>query len=501
MASRRAKDGLYSWKPYPKQARFIDAVLKGETQEAWFIAANRAGKSDAGAYIGSVLARFGPQDHNPNFSSLEGPETFIRTRPTSGWVIALDFPTSRDVIQPKYFDNGYLDPNDHSPFIPEHEIESWSVQNQILKLKNGSSIGFKSADSRRKKFQGAGKDWVQPDEEPPQPVYQEATIRVAANRRLRVFGTCTMLPPEGEQGGISWLWPDKIKPFLDNSEDAVAQIFGASIYDNPHLDPRELKRLEALYPEGSIERRIRLDGEWLPGMAGSRAYPSFDRSLNVSAQRDYYNPYKPLAWCWDFNVDPMVCIIGQRDGFVFRIFDEMTKEDGDIPGMCDRFYHTWGNKHRGEFHIFGDATGKGRHASGTGPGRSSYFWIRSSCQPIAGRIKLRVPDSNPHVVDRINSVNYNCRNENDERLVMIDPRCNELIADFEQVLRDSTGGIKKSTRSRDPYARRTHYSDAAGYWIALESPVIAKEPSKVSMPQRHSFYRAIASPHYSNASA
>ena len=248
---RRAQgDGLDKWCPYPKQQQFIDSILKGQYKENWFIAGNRTGKTDAGSFVGSILARFGEQDKNALLDTRKGNSTLIRTEPTSGWVVALDFSMSRDIVQPKYFDNGYVPPGTE-PFIPNHEIESWSVKNQILKLKNGSIIGFKSADSKRRKFQGTEKHWIHFDEEPPHEIYKESVIRIGS-RPLRIFGTCTILPPEGTVGGVSWLYPDKIAPFMDDKLEDTC-LFGASIYDNPHLMPSEIKRLESIYPEGSSE--------------------------------------------------------------------------------------------------------------------------------------------------------------------------------------------------------------------------------------------------------
>ena len=57
--SRKESDALLQFKPHAKQQIFIDAMLDGECQQGWFVAANRSGKSDAGAYIGSTFARFG----------------------------------------------------------------------------------------------------------------------------------------------------------------------------------------------------------------------------------------------------------------------------------------------------------------------------------------------------------------------------------------------------------------------------------------------------------
>lgn len=59
LQQRKSTDPLREWKPTKAQKPFIDSALKEEAPESWFIAANRSGKSDAGAVIGATLARFG----------------------------------------------------------------------------------------------------------------------------------------------------------------------------------------------------------------------------------------------------------------------------------------------------------------------------------------------------------------------------------------------------------------------------------------------------------
>src|SRR3990172_2911093 len=121
-------------------------------------------------------------------------------------------------------------------------------------------------------------------------------------------------PPTWPSGGSRVAVPNTRNGKLPN-----VGIFGASIYDNPHLDQREIGRLESIYPEGSVQRRIRLGGEWLPGLSGARAYPSFDRRVHVRPQPPI-TPRRPLAWYWDFNVEPMVSGIGQRHMKLFRVY-------------------------------------------------------------------------------------------------------------------------------------------------------------------------------------
>lgn len=464
LRERQQDDPWWNWKPTERQIPFINSIYRGETTEAWFIAANRSGKSEASAYLGSGLARFGRQ--NPKYQISMGGAVMVEDYTTAGWVISVDYPNSRDVIQPKYFNNGQM-VGTTRPFIPDREIKNWNQTDQILHLRNGSIIGFKSADAKAIKFAGASRDWIHIDEECPKSVYNEATIRIGGGRSLLVFGACTILPPEGQIGGVSWIYEEKIKPFKQNPTNCNFAIFGSSIYDNPHLLPSEIERLESRYPVGSVERKIRLEGEYLPGLQGARAYPAFDSRLHVRPQ-GVFSQRRPLIWTHDFNVEPMCSLIGQRDGDIWRVYKELIIDtDASIEEMCNYFRETVPT-HHAELWIYGDATGKARHPQ---TGRTEYQLLINQMRTYGAPVRLRVPDSNPLVPDRVNAMQSALRDEKGVSHIEIDPSCVELIADMEQVLRDHRGGIKKTHDRRDPYARRTHSSDALGYWIHHDRPV------------------------------
>lgn len=468
LSFREADDPLKLFKPNPKQQKFVDAVLKEGSRFTGFFGANRSGKSSIGAYVGSNLARFGPE--RPKSIPHEGASIQVRDRATSGWVISLDSNTSRDVIEPKYFDNGFCPPGGQVPFIPRREIVEWRSVDGILKLKNGSLIGFKSCEAGAQKVQGAGKDWIHFDEEPPQNIYEEAVIRVEAGRSLSVFMTCTLLPPVGQVGGVSWVYPKIIKPFQEKKSQW--KLFGASIYDNPHIGADEVRALETIFPLETPGGRIRLLGEWLPGIGGSRAYPSFNSSIHVRPQ-PHPLERRPLCFIWDFNVEPLVTLVGQRQENLFRVFTELVLEEGNIPDMCQMFYERFGG-HRGEIYVYGDSTGQGRTAQ---YGKSDYATIQNELRRNGINVRMKVPPKNPLVVDRVSSMNRVLKNEQGLACIEIDESCNELITDLEQVLLDPRGGIKKSHNIKDTYYRRTHSSDALGYWVTYEAPVRVVTPT------------------------
>lgn len=464
LQERRENDPLFKFVLHKKQQEFHDAVMDDVHSEIWCFGGNRSGKSDIGSYSGATLARFGM----PNPKTIHcGDGIEVRDKATSGWVVSLDFPTSRDIIQPKYFANG-MGYSSHPAFIPEREIEEWRQADQILILKNGSIIGFKSADSGRGKFQGVEKDWIHFDEEPPKEVYEECTVRIGT-RKLLIFGTCTLLPPEGQVGGVTWLFDEMAKPYLNHSLRKNVHVVQMSMYDNPHLPREAIDEYCSRYKPDSVEFRIRVLGELLPGLSGARAYTGFDYGTHVRDQSPYYNPNAPLCWYIDFNVNPYISGVGQRDGPKFRCFKELLLEEGNHDAMCDLFYEFYG-QHSGEIWLYGDASGQ-RRSLGKSDSHSDYMVIVNNMRRHGKYIKLKLPSFNPNVPDRVNAVNVSFRNASGISNIEIDPSCTELISDLEQVLRDPRGGIKKSHNSRDPYYRRTHASDGFGYWVAYEAPV------------------------------
>lgn len=482
LAARLDSDPWWQWQPLKHQRAYIESIMLGQTQEAWLVCANRSGKTDAACYLGAGLARFGRQ--NPKYQISHGGRVVVESYATKGWVVSNTSNASREVVQPKYF--GAVGSGTHAPFIPEREIDGkFNINEQTLRLKNGSLIGFKTAEAKTISFAGAGLDWVQIDEELEKPKYDELTMRVEGGKRLLIFGACTLLPPEGQVGGVSWMFPVIIKPFMANPHACGYMVFGASIYDNPYILPEEVARLEARYPVGSTERAIRLDGQWLPGLQGARAYTGFDARVHVRPQGPLIMR-RPVVWCLDFNVEPMVTLIGQRDDKIFRIHHELVLDtDASIDGMF-QYFHEIVPTHHGEVWIYGDATGKARSSQ---TGRSEYQLLQNLMRTYGSPYRLKVPEVNPLVSDRINAVNRVFRDEQGESRVEVDPSCVELIEDFEQVLRDHRGGLKKVHNRKDPYARRTHSSDAFGYWVAYEEPVRA-----TSIGQR--IVRAIKNPGY-----
>jgi len=140
--------------------------------------------------------------------------------------------------------------------------------------------------------------------------------------------------------------------------------------------------------------------------------------------------------------------------------------------MCDYFRRVH-PLHQAPIWLYGDATGTHRSAQTK---RTSYQIILNEMKQYPVPLFMKIPEKNPGVIDRINAVNVICSGPQSQINLEVDPECEELITDLEQVLGDGKQGIKKTFNKKDPYYRRTHMSDALGYWIYFEAPITSFSP-------------------------
>jgi hypothetical protein len=146
---------------------------------------------------------------------------------------------------------------------------------------------------------------------------------------------------------------------------------------------------------------------------------------------------------------------------------EFNLAEGNIAEMVHKFRSRF-PEHRAEVLIYGDATG---HARSSQTNKSNYVLILNEMRTYPVPCRLKVPESNPPIISRINSMQYALRSDTGEPNLFVDPACTELIRDLEQVKLTPDGKILKTSRPSDPYSKRTHISDALGYYIAMAKPL------------------------------
>ena len=195
-------------------------------------------------------------------------------------------------------------------------------------------------------------------------------------------------------------------------------------------------------------------------MAG-RAYYAFTRKQHVGPVELCEG--MPVCISFDFNVHPATGIAGQahgdepwiwREAWVPHAGGEATRASAQvIKAHLDKAGWT------GPIHIYGDATGQAPKT--TGP--SDHAVLK---EVFPGAV-WHINRTNTHVRDRVAAVNARCETMDGRHHLRVDPSCRRLISDFEQVIFADDGQLDQKTNPE-----LTHISDAAGYWIVRQWPVV-----------------------------
>lgn len=242
-------------------------------------------------------------------------------------------------------------------------------------------------------------------------------------------------------------------------EDADYGSWQFRTLDNPFIDPAEIDAARADMDERTFRQEYEASFEALAG----RIYYAFHRGQDVRAVA--LDPSTPVCIAFDFNVDPATAIIGQARGDGPHVWREVFLR------------HTGGEATRaaamkarallseagwdGAIRLYGDASGAS--AKTTGP--SDHAAIRE----VFPTASWHMPRANPHVRDRYAAVNSRMQTSDGRRHTTVDPTCVHLIADLEQVIFADNGEADKKSNPM-----LTHISDAYGYWVVREWPVVQK---------------------------
>lgn len=358
----------------------------------------------------------------------------------TGLIGAPTYPMLRDATQAALFavlaENGV-----------EHEFHK--SENCLTFSDTGSKILFRSVDEYER-LRGSNLAWFGVDELTY--TVQEAWLRLEGRLRdpkaNRLCGFAVWTPK-----GYDWVY-ERFFTMRPAGTDVVV----AKPFENRHLldrVPDYYERLKGSYDERFYQQEVL--GEYLNLWAG-RVYSGFERERNV--QPVSLDPRRPLLWALDFNVDPMSSVVAQMSGEDVLVLDEIVLSRATTRQACEEFASRF-QRHGAGLVVYADATGGRMQSSGT----SDLLTLREFFRDGAfGNWSTRIPKSNPAVRERIQLVNGKLKNAQGETHLFVNPRCKELIRDFEQVSYKPDSSV--IDKERDP--RRTHLSDALGYLVWQE---------------------------------
>ncbi|MFA7278740.1 MAG: terminase family protein [Sterolibacterium sp.] len=299
------EDGPFSRHLYPKHMEFFaDGANK---RERLFRAANRVGKSEAGAYEVSL--------------HLTGqyPEWWTGKRFKRGVNVLVAGETGRlvrDSIQEKLLGPPSDIGTGMLPFdtIIERRSKSGIPDAidivQVRHISGGvSQLQFQSFDQGREAFQATARDVVWMDEEPPLAVYSEALTRTMTTQGIVIT---TFTPLKGMSDTVMFL--------EEKFRDGKISLVTATWDDAPHLTEKDKEDLLSAYPPHQRDARTK----GIPALGSGAIYPVSETDFIV-------DPFQlPPYWRRCYGMD----VGWNRTAAIFGAYDD----DNDVLYLYGEHY-------------------------------------------------------------------------------------------------------------------------------------------------------------------
>lgn len=320
--------GPYRRELYKKHLKFFAAGAK--YRERGFIAGNRIGKSEAGAFETTChLTGIYPD-------WWEGKRF---TKPILAWAGGDTAATCRDIIQNKLlgsigdFGSGMIPKDLIVETKTRRNVPDAIETIRVRHISGGiSTLVLKTYDQGREAWQGAEVDFVWIDEECPQEVYGEALIRLMTTQGSAIL---TFTPLSG--------LTELVTNFLENSQETDAKypkhITTVSWDDVPHISQEMKEEMLAATPPALRDARSK--GE--PTVGSGKIYPV---DISKIVVEDFQIPkHYQKAYAMDVGWASTSASFGawDRDNDIIYIYSEHKQ------GEAEPIIHAEAIKSRGEW--------------------------------------------------------------------------------------------------------------------------------------------------------
>lgn len=324
------------------------------------------------------------------------------------------------------------------PLFIDRVIGGWGLTNEFIfnktdrilyNRRNRSEIHFIGLDKpdNLKSLEGATRVFLEECDQFEESDFDQVDLRLRENEDVQITGCFN---PTSER---SWLK----KRFFDTT-DPDATIFMTTYKDNNFLPESYKRRLENLVNTNPHMYRIYVLNEWgLEDLGNKFAY---EYSKEKHSHPTELNPTGYIYLSFDFNVDPISCMVAQRpsDNRV-DVIEMIQLKDSNIYELCNYIKAKYG-----EFIpiVTGDATGTVRNAI-VRDDITYYVIIQQQLGLIDTQLKM--PRVNPVIEENRVLVNA-CLRLMDIR---IDPvRCERLHYDLQYGAVDQFNKLIKDDRTK-----------------------------------------------------
>jgi hypothetical protein len=217
-------------------------------------------------------------------------------------------------------------------------------------------------------------------------------------------------------------------------------------YDNPFIDPAEIDEARDQLDEATFRCEYLAEDV---SLAVNKFIYNFDRSRHIIKGLQAV-PGLPIILSFDFNVEPITCLVGQCDGLdKVLVLDEYRLMNSDIEELCQRILSSY---HDRMLLVTGDASGQNR----TALKRDLNYYKVIKQQLGLGMGQFKLPAGNPPIKSTRVLSNALLAKHKDYHF---SDRVPYLINDIEECEVDDEGGIDKS---KDKH--QTHLLDCWRYF-------------------------------------
>ena len=298
---------------------------------------------------------------------------------------------------------------------------TYNKVDKIIRFFNGSEILFSALDDPEK-FKSLNLHWAEIEEASQ---ISDSSFKQLLGRlrntyrgkdwgdfRYRLFGHTNPQPDKG------WIWQRFVEG-VNGVKPINYRLILSPTTNNIYLPEHFIQSMKDSFDEEYY--KINVLGEF-GNYASGLVVKNFTQD---NIKELHYQTDLPLHLTWDFNVDPMSCILAHiTDGKVFY-FDEFvlenTSTERTIKAVIDKY-----KAHQGDIIINGDASGDNRSTQSE---YSNYVIIQKALKVAfpKSKIKFRLRNFNPPIKNRIAAFNAKICNYNGERNIFIDPCCKKLL--------------------------------------------------------------------------
>lgn len=319
-----------------------------------------------------------------------------------------------------------------------------------VELVNGSTIALRGADNYDS-LRGVGLDFLAIDEyaDMDPSAWTEVLRPALADRLGRALFVGT---PKG--------W-NHFKELFDFAQDHPDwRCWSYTTLDGGNVDAEEVAAARAQTDERTFRQEFEASFESPTG----RVYYNFSRVDSVTeAVKDEGGT---ILVGMDFNVDPMTCVIGSRVVDQLHLWNELHIPNFNTEGMARELVRLYRDR---DILVCPDPSGNSRRTSAP-VGQTDFAILRK-----AG-FRLAAPSAAPPVVDRINEVNALLQNADGVRRLFIHPSCRHTIRALDGLTyKEGTGQVDKS-------GGLDHITDALGYLVHQEFPIISRLGRRHALP-------------------